>query len=97
VHYRDSDEGIENGDRFIDVAFTELVSNPIGTVHRISLAAGREPDDAALAAMRAYTGRPSGHRSEQRFTVEDFGLDKMALRERFKFYYERFEVPIERG
>jgi hypothetical protein len=97
VHYRDSDEGIENGDRFIDVAFTELVSNPIGAVHRISLAAGREPDDAALAAMRAYTGRPSGHRSEQRFTVEDFGLDKMALRERFKFYYERFEVPIERG
>ena len=97
VHYRDGEDGIANGRRFIDVAFSELVGDPIGTVRRISLAADRQPDDAAIAAMRAYAERPKGHRSNNRFTLNRFGLDEMELRERFKFYYERFDVPIEHG
>ena len=97
VQYRDSEDGIANHERFVDVAFAELVGDPIGAVRRISLAAGHEPDGAAVAAMRAYAERPGGHSSNNRFTLEDFGLDEMELRERFTFYYERFDVPLEHG
>ncbi|MFJ1749254.1 sulfotransferase family protein [Streptomyces sp. NPDC088116] len=97
VDYRDSAEGIANKDRFVDVSFGELVGDPIGTVTRISSAVGHEPDDIAMEEMRAFTAKKDGHRSRQRFTMEDFGLDKNELRERFKFYYERFDVPMDRA
>ncbi|WP_432842504.1 sulfotransferase family protein [Dactylosporangium sp. CA-092794] len=95
VDYRDSAEGVAQADRFVDVAFADLTGDPMGTVARISAAAGREPDAAAVTAMREYAGRTDQHRSRQKFTLADFGLEKTALRERFKFYYDRFDVPAE--
>ncbi|MET9558398.1 sulfotransferase [Streptomyces sp. NPDC006645] len=97
VEYRDSAEGIANRGRFVDVAFGDLVGDPMGTVTRISSAVGHEPDATAKEEMRAFATKTDGHRSRQRFTMEDFGLDKNELRERFKFYYERFDVPMDHG
>jgi len=86
----------EPGDgRFVDVAFRQLVEDPIGQVRRVCAAAGRELDDAAELAMRGYAGRAARRSGRHRYAAEDFALDAAALRERFAFYYERFDVPRE--
>ena len=46
--------------------------------------------------MRAYlAAKPKGKHGEHRYSFYDMRLDVDAERERFRAYYERYDVPIE--
>ena len=62
--------------RFVDIAFGDLVSDPIGSVRRIYAAAGDVLSPEAQAAMGAWIAdnRQEKH-GKHDYAAEDFGLD----------------------
>ncbi|GAA1457267.1 sulfotransferase family protein [Williamsia maris] len=64
-------------DQFVDVDFTELRDDPIGTVERVYSALGAPFTDDARAAMTTMDGESkSGDRKPtHRYSLADFGLD----------------------
>ncbi|MES2643162.1 MAG: sulfotransferase [Myxococcota bacterium] len=60
--------------RFLDVAYTELVADPVGTVRRILTSLGRRLDADGEARLRAWMG--AQHKAPaHRYDLADFGLD----------------------
>lgn len=80
----------------VDVLFRPLVEDPIREVRRVYEVAGRELDDATEKAMRAYATAEKHRSGRHRYAAEDFALNVPELRERFAFYYDRFDVPQEK-
>ena len=57
---------------------------------------GDDLSDAARLRMQEWWAENSKRRSRpQSQSPEAFGLDRALLRERFAFYYDRFDVPVE--
>lgn len=85
------DEGRE--DRFFDVSFDHVQSDPIGAVERLYAAMGDEFSDEARRRMATWW---EGHAaSRHRSSPPDpahFGLDPDSLRRRFAFYHDRFAI-----
>lgn len=46
--------------------------------------------------MREYASREKKRSGRHRYAAEDFALNVPELRERFAFYYDRFDVPREK-
>jgi hypothetical protein len=86
-----------NGDdSFYDIAYRDMLEDPIGTVRGMYEAFGEAFTDDADRAMRAWIGgNPKGKHGAHVYTPEAFGLDAGGVRELFTFYIERFDVPIE--
>ena len=80
----------------LDVRFDEYMKDNFATVERV-FAFCREPLGAATRArVRAFLDEnPKGKHGTIDYRLEDLGLDAGALRERLRFYCERFEVPFE--
>lgn len=78
-------------DRFADVFFDELDSDPVATVERayrrLDLPFG-EAGRSRVAAWAADHHR--GDRGVHRYALEDFGLDGAEVRAAFSFYRRRF-------
>lgn len=86
-----ADAARAGGTRFVDLDYRALVADPMAAVRRIYDAAGIELTPAALAALdRHRAASPQHARGVHRYTPEQFGLDRAALRERFARYEERF-------
>ncbi|RLL68647.1 sulfotransferase [Streptomyces sp. Z26] len=83
-------------DRVVDVRFRDLVSDPIGEMKRIYEAADRDLDPDTERAMRDYATSEGKRGGRNQYAAEDFALDVDALRERFAFYYEHFDVPMDK-
>jgi hypothetical protein len=82
--------------RFADVHFDELVADPLATVagayDRLGLPFGAEAEQA----MRAHAQKhPRGRHGEHRYRLEDWGLERGAVRESFRFYTDRCGVRLE--
>ncbi len=81
----------------LDVLFHEFMQDDLATVDRICALAGL----ARTAESKAQLGRymdenPRGKHGRILYDLQaDFGVDPEALRERFRFYYERFPVRVE--
>ncbi len=92
--FRRSMEARDNappGVRFFDAHYNALVADPIGMVRRIYEQFGIEFTSAAESAMKKHLeenrkGKHGGHR----YSPEMFGLDADEIRERFRFYTDRF-------
>ncbi|WP_433859695.1 sulfotransferase family protein [Streptomyces kronopolitis] len=80
----------------VDVLFRPLVEDPIREVRRVYEVAGRELDDSTEQVMRAYATAENHRSGRHRYAAEDFALNVPELRERFAFYYDRFDVPQEK-
>ncbi|GES33993.1 sulfotransferase [Streptomyces angustmyceticus] len=80
----------------VDVFFRPLVEDPIREIRRVYEVAGRELDDVTEQAMREYATAEKHRSGRHRYAAEDFALDVGELRERFAFYYDRFDVPREK-
>jgi len=91
------DRGVFGDDRIVDVHFTELVADPLGTIGRLYDAVGRELTAATAARMEeflaAHPGDGGGGGTRYRFA--DTGLDAGSLRDRSAAYQERFGVVSE--
>jgi len=86
-------------DRLLEVKFPDILADDIGTAQRVLDFAGLESSPDSLADMRDYmASHPRGRDGRVVYDMAgDFNLDIGALRERFRFYTDRFAVPAEVG
>jgi hypothetical protein len=92
LDFRDTDPGAV----FHDMAYEQLVRDPVGAVREMYDTFGRELSSEAEQAMRIEIAeRPQGVYGTHTYRLADFGLDRADVSERFARYYDRFDVPRE--
>ena len=80
-------------ERQVDVRHPDLARDPVGTARRIYQALGLSGSEPAFAAMERFVSdRRTGPRHRHVHALEGFGLQRGAVRERFKAYCERFDL-----
>ena len=83
-------------ERFVDLRFADLMADTLGAIESLYERLGWKLGPEARAAMADYVARKPRHsRGVHRYTLEEFGLDPAAERERFRFYCEWYAVPEE--
>jgi len=83
-------------DQSTDVLFHEYMGAELETAERIYRLAGLEFDASARQAFDAYqTEHPRGRFGRVVYDLADFDLNADELRERFRFYTDRFPVRLE--
>jgi hypothetical protein len=83
-------------DRFVDVAYADLVADPVGTVRRIYDRIGRPWTDDVEAALARHAAAAVPNRyGRHEYTLEEFGLDRDVLEARVRGYLDRFDIPRE--
>ncbi len=91
VQFR-SDHG---DDRFVDVPYSELTTDPLATMRRIYEQLGENLEGVAEAAVRAHVDVAVQHRfGHHEYQVDDFVVDRASLDERFAPYRERFAEEL---
>jgi hypothetical protein len=82
--------------RFVDLHFSRLMADPVGVIRAAYEQMGRAFSDEHAEAIRRYLAeKPKGTFGKHRYTLEDWGLDADALRERGRPYTEHFGVELE--
>lgn len=90
------DSGALRPEQCIDVRYADMAREPFGTLAGVYDHFGLEYTGAVESRMRAYLdAKPKGKHGEHRYSFDDTGLDLDAERERFRAYYDRYDVPIE--
>jgi hypothetical protein len=94
---------LEQADRLppgctLDVRFDDFVRDPTKTVEQVLAFAGADMaadlDASALEGVRErLRADDASPRDRFSYRFEDLGLDREELRERFRFYRERFDLP----
>ena len=83
-------------DRFLDVHYHQLVTDPMATVRRIYTHFGIPLTAGVEARMRHFLAEnPKDRHGRHRYSLEPFGLDGGDLSRRFKAYREYFDIPLE--
>lgn len=83
-----------NDARFFDIHFAPFQKDPFPTIQALYDFLGEELTPEALRRMKAWReSTPKDKHGAHEYHPEDFGLSKEALRERFRFYFDRFGVP----
>jgi hypothetical protein len=84
----------EHGDeQFVDLAYDDLVADPVAAVAAIYEHFGEEVSPQAEAAMRRYVAEhPKGEHGSHVYRLEELGLDARDLEERFGPYCKRFGI-----
>jgi len=83
-------------DHSLDVLFHDYMGQEIETVEKIYRLAGVPFDTESKAALTGYQDdHPRGRFGRVRYNLADFDLDAEELRERFRFYTDRFPVKLE--
>jgi hypothetical protein len=80
-------------DRFYDIAFTDMQSDPVGSVRGLYDWLGEDLTPETAAAMQDWWDGSQEDRSSgggHHYTAEEFGLNDEELHERFAYYTERF-------
>lgn len=80
----------------IDIAYDDLVREPLDTVAALYAALGRELDGPAREAMAAYVAaHPKGSLGTHRYDLAGLGLDPADLAERFAAYTAQQSITPE--
>jgi len=83
-------------DSILDVQYADTVRDPLGVVRRIYDHFGEPLTPEAEAAMNGYmAANPKGKHGKHVYALEEYGLSKEYVRERFKDYIERFDIPVK--
>jgi hypothetical protein len=78
-------------ERFVDVHFTAMLSDPLGQSHRVMTALDMTPGPADEAAWAAYLEQNQAERhGSHSYTAEHFGLSDDGLARDFSFYTEAY-------
>jgi len=79
--------------QFLDIMYEDLVDSPLDVVRQIYDHFGLDLTESALAPMeQELSSNPRNKHGSHNYTLEQFGLDADALRERFGPYMARFGV-----
>jgi hypothetical protein len=80
-------------DRFVDVHYNDLISDPVAEVTRIYECFAIGVDDESIRRVReVQDDNPQGKHGRHTYTPEQFGLDAERIRRRFAGYTERFGI-----
>lgn len=83
-------------DAIFDVQYADNMRDPIGTVRRIYERFDDPFTPEAEAAAEAFmAGNQQGKFGKHTYDIADYGLSKAGVRERFKDYIERYEIPVK--
>jgi hypothetical protein len=94
--FRDDLVAADRADAFVDVAYADLVADPVGTVGSIYGDLGSTLGTEAEAAMRAHAAtHTQGAHGRHTYSLDDFGVDGGSLAERFDDYTTRYAEFIE--
>ena len=84
-----------NEHRFFDIHFAPFQKDPFPTVQKLYDFLGEEFTSEARARMQAWRdATPRGQHGKHEYDPADFGLDPAKLREEFRYYTDRFDVPL---
>ena len=90
------DRSLLPADRSVDVLFHEYMGSELETVKKIYALAGMPFDAETKRRIDDYnTTHPRGRFGRVVYDLADFDLDGRELRERFRFYTDRFPVRLE--
>ena len=94
VHMRES--GMVPAERFVDVHFAELMTDPVATLRAAYARMGRDFTDDHAAAVLDYLARnPKGKFGAHRYQPEDWGYTAESLRQAMAPYIDHFGVSRE--
>ena len=81
--------------RFFDIHFAPFQKDPFPALAQLYAFLGEELTDEARTRMEAWRrNMPRDKHGAHTYDPADFGIDLNALRERFRFYSDRFDVAI---
>ncbi len=91
------DRELVPAERSIDVLFHEFMADDIAMVRRIYEHSDLDCGDRTLRELENYMqANPRGKHGRVRYDLAgDFGVDPAELRERFGFYFDRFDVHAD--
>jgi hypothetical protein len=90
------DHALAPRNRSLHVHFREFMADDIAMVKRIYACAAEPFTEEVELAMQAYMkSHPRGRFGRIIYNLADFDLDAAALRERFRFYTDYFDVDLE--
>lgn len=85
-----------NEHRFFDISFRDMQTDPMATIGRLYDWLGEDLSAEGERRMATWWDENSKDRQgASSHRAEDFGIDLGELRERFRFYTDRFEVDAE--
>jgi len=85
-------------DRFADVYFDRLNSDPVATVAAAYRDVGLVLSDDAASRMTHWADiHPRGEHGVHEYSLEEFGLDAAQVRDRYRFYTDEFGVKPSSG
>jgi hypothetical protein len=80
-------------DRFADVSFAELQTDPITALEKSLTRIGLPFDDRSRASVAEWAGtHEPGAQGTHSYQLSDFGLEPDRIRERFAPYYATFDL-----
>lgn len=88
--------GRKEAQNVFDMHFSDLVKDQVGMAQRIYRHFDIPMSDEALRRMRNFiASNPRDRHGTHRYTIEQFGLDPVKERERYRFYQDHFKVNNE--
>ena len=82
-------------DRILDVQYEAVMRDPIGEIERIYAHFDEPFTPQARRAMEAYlAANPKGKFGKHVYALEDYGLTREQIRERYRAYCVRFSIPM---
>ncbi|HSB07128.1 MAG TPA: sulfotransferase, partial [Thermodesulfobacteriota bacterium] len=90
---RSRDRGCASAERFLDLYYTDLMADPVGSVRKV-YARFDLPFPAGLAEriLEFQNRNPQGRFGRHRYTLEEFGLDLEEEKRLYATYRERFRL-----
>jgi hypothetical protein len=82
--------------RFVDVTHDDFVDEPLRMAEKIYGHFDLPLGETARAALEAHTAaNPKGRHGAHEYSLDDWGLTKEQVRQRFASYAERFEIAMD--
>lgn len=89
------DQHPELAERFLDLNYSDIVSDPLGTVWRIYQHLDCPLTEAAIEGMRRFIATRSRYQRRRNPSLADLGLDASTETRRFQNYCRRFGISMQ--
>jgi hypothetical protein len=87
------DKGSVAAERFVDIYYSDLISDPAGSVRKVYDSFDIPLPDDMDGKVRAFlSGNPKDRFGKHRYGLEEFGLDRAGEEKRYAAYRERFRL-----
>lgn len=81
-------------DAIYDMQYQDVMRDPIAEIEKVYAHFGEPLSAEAKGAMQRYMdNNPKGKLGRHTYALEDYGLSREGIRERFKDYCERYDIP----